>query len=166
MFRGDTDDTIIDDPYWTQPSSPSSSLMTGMIRISMTSLFISYILLVRHPHLHSNQKTTMKNGGLNIKEQLRKFVPIIRNYNTITKSIFMVSADQMDLSHPLEGSIPTTVAAILAMTGQMIPPSHPTLAPPTDLQHHIKLMRLNGIIGLKYMRITHLLLIQSLPHRP
>ena len=25
MFRGDDDDTIIDDPYWTQPSSPSSS---------------------------------------------------------------------------------------------------------------------------------------------
>ena len=25
MFRGDDDDTIIDDPYWTQPSTPSSS---------------------------------------------------------------------------------------------------------------------------------------------
>jgi len=25
----------------------------------------------------------------------------------------------------------------------------------TDLQQNIKLMRLNGIIGLKYMRITH-----------
>ena len=25
MFRGDDDDTVIDDPYWTQPSSPSRS---------------------------------------------------------------------------------------------------------------------------------------------
>jgi len=59
----------------------------------------------------------MENGRLNTKEQLRKFVPIIRNYNTITTLIFMVSADHTDgslrvCSHPLEGSIPTTVAAI------------------------------------------------------
>ena len=40
MFCGDDDDndTILDDPYWTQPSIPSC--------------FISHILLVRHPHLH------------------------------------------------------------------------------------------------------------------
>jgi len=25
MFRGDDDDIILDDPYWTQPSSPSNS---------------------------------------------------------------------------------------------------------------------------------------------
>ena len=25
MFRADDDDTVVDDPYWTQPSTPSSS---------------------------------------------------------------------------------------------------------------------------------------------
>ena len=25
MFRADDDDTVLDDPYWTQPSTPSSS---------------------------------------------------------------------------------------------------------------------------------------------
>ena len=43
----------------------------------------------------------------------------------------MVSADHMAISlrvcsHPLEDSIPTTVAVTLAMTGQRIPASHPT----------------------------------------
>ena len=83
----------------------------------------------------------------------------------------MVSADHMAISllvcsRPVEDSISTTVAVTLAMTGQKIPASHPTQAPPTDLQHHIKLTRLHGIIGLKHMKITHLLLIQSLPNRP
>ena len=45
-----------------------------------------------------------------------------------------------------------------------IPASCPTQAPPRDLQHYITLMRLHGIIGLKHMKITHLLLLQSLPH--
>ena len=72
----------------------------------------------------------------------------------ITTSIIMVSSDHMDIylpvcSRPLDGSIPTIVDVILAMTGQRILASHPTLAPRTDLQHHIKLMRLNGTIGLK-----------------
>ena len=63
----------------------------------------------------------------------------------------MVSAYHMDIvcSRPLEGSIPTTVDVVLAMTGQRILASHPTQAPRTDLQHYIKLMRLNGKIGLK-----------------
>ena len=55
----------------------------------------------------------MKNGELTINEQLQKFVPIIRNYNTIITSIFMVSVDHMVISvricsHTLEDSIPMT----------------------------------------------------------
>ena len=72
----------------------------------------------------------------------------------ITTSIIMVFADHMDIYllacfRPLEGSIPMTADVILAMTGERLPASHPILAPRTDLQHPIKLMRLNGTIGLK-----------------
>ena len=72
----------------------------------------------------------MKNRGLNTKEELTKFVPIMRNYNMTTTLIFMVSADHMDgslqvCSHPSEGSIPMTVAVIHIMIGQKIPPSYP-----------------------------------------
>ena len=106
---------------------------TGMIRI-LTCQYIFCTLLDIHHHLQSNQNMKMTNGALNIREQFKNFVPIIRNYNTTATLIFMVvSADHMDgslriFSHPLEGSIPMTVAVIPAMIGQKIPASHPTQA--------------------------------------
>ena len=33
MFRGDDDDNILDDPYWTQPSSPSNSSSHSLVGI-------------------------------------------------------------------------------------------------------------------------------------
>jgi len=167
MFRGDDDDTIIDDSYWTQPSSPSSSYAWDDTHLDDIAVYFPYSSGPSSP----STLTPDDNDEEWVIEYQRKFVPIIRNYNMTITLIFMVSVDHMDgflrvCSHPLEGSIPTTVSAMLAMIGQRIPASHPTEAPPTHLQHHIKLMRLNWIIGLNYMRITHLLLLQSLLHRP
>ena len=89
---------------------------------------------------------------------------------TVT-SIITVSADLMVIFLPvcslqLEANIPMIVAATLAMTGIRLQAYLPTPAPQTDLQHLIKLMRLNGTIGLNYMKITYLLVLQFLPHRP
>ena len=105
---------------------------TGMIR-NLTCQFISHTLLDLRHHLQSNENMKMTTGALNIREQFKNFAQIIQNYNTTTILIFMVSVDHMDgslqvFSHPLEGSIPMTVAVIPAMIGQKIPASHPTQA--------------------------------------
>ena len=68
-------------------------------------------------------------------------------------------------SHPPGDSIPMTSVVIPAIIGIKTPVSHPTQAPPADLQHQNKLMRLNWITGLKYLRKTHLLLLHSILHR-
>jgi len=88
-------DIITDNLDWTQPSSPSYSYhYCGMIR-TLTCLFMFHTLLDRYHHLQSKQKMRLKNGALNIKEELRKFVPIIRNLTTTITSTLMVSYDHM-----------------------------------------------------------------------
>ena len=108
------------------------------------------------------------NGESNINKQLKKFVPIIRNCNMITISIFMASADHMAIflqvcSHPLEENIPTIVTVTPAMTGLRILAYLQTQPPQTDLQHHTRHMKLNGITGLK---ITYLQKLQTLTRPP
>ena len=39
MFRGDDDDIILDDPYWTQPSSPSNSSDSDDIHPDVATYF-------------------------------------------------------------------------------------------------------------------------------
>ena len=42
MFRGYDDDTIIDDPYWTQPSSPSSSYAWDDTHLDDIAVYFPY----------------------------------------------------------------------------------------------------------------------------
>ena len=131
---------------------------TGMIR-TLTCLFIFHSLLYHHHNLQSNQKIKMRNCALNIKEQKRKFEPITDDY--YIDSHGHMPGCPLACLHQGE-TWPATVAVTIE---RKTPASHPAQAPLTDLQHHIKVMRLNRTTRLTFSSQTHLLMFHSHPNQ-
>ena len=108
------------------------------------------------------------SGRLNINEKLKNYVPTIPNCNMTITLITTVYPDPLAIflpvcSLPLAANIPTIAAVTPAMTGLRLQAYLQTLAPQTDLQHHIKHMKQNGTIGLQ---ITYLQELQTLTRLP
>ena len=110
------------------------------------------------------------SGRLNMNEQFKNYVPTIPSCNMTITLIITVSADLMAIFLPvcslqLEANIHTIAAATPAMTGIRLRAYLQTLAPQTDLQHHIKHMKQHGIIGLQITYLQELPTLTRLPSR-